>query len=107
MGGPDQRRRSASGFPSRHGRADAKMIREPVMAAGPECKGMLTGLGSLARVAILDRRGVGLSDRLHPKDLPSRIHCGEVQAGEDDIELGLERQISVEPGPANCGPPAR
>jgi class 3 adenylate cyclase len=36
-----------------------------------EYRKMLTGLGSFARVAILDRRGLGLSDRLHPKDLPS------------------------------------
>jgi class 3 adenylate cyclase len=36
----------------------------------PEYRRMLTGLGSFARVAILDRRGVGLSDRLYPKDLP-------------------------------------
>src|SRR5690348_9528652 len=36
----------------------------------PEIKRMLTGLGSFARVAILDRRGMGLSDRLSPQDLP-------------------------------------
>ncbi len=36
----------------------------------PEYNRMLTGLGSFARVAIMDRRGVGLSDRLSPKDLP-------------------------------------
>jgi pimeloyl-ACP methyl ester carboxylesterase len=36
----------------------------------PEFSRMLTGLGSFARVVILDRRGVGLSDRLYPKDLP-------------------------------------
>jgi class 3 adenylate cyclase len=36
----------------------------------PEYSRMLTGLGSFARVVILDRRGVGLSDRLSPKDLP-------------------------------------
>lgn len=36
----------------------------------PEFSRMLTGLGSFARVAIIDRRGVGLSDRLYPKDLP-------------------------------------
>jgi class 3 adenylate cyclase len=36
----------------------------------PEFSRMLTGLGSFARVAIMDRRGVGLSDRLSPKDLP-------------------------------------
>jgi pimeloyl-ACP methyl ester carboxylesterase len=37
----------------------------------PEFSRMLTGLGSFARVVILDRRGVGLSDRLYPRDLPS------------------------------------
>ncbi len=37
----------------------------------PEFRSMLTGLGSFARVAIMDRRGVGLSDRLYPEDLPS------------------------------------
>jgi len=36
----------------------------------PEFSRMLTGLGSFARVVILDRRGVGLSDRLYPEDLP-------------------------------------
>jgi pimeloyl-ACP methyl ester carboxylesterase len=36
----------------------------------PEFSRMLTGLGSFARVVILDRRGVGLSDRLYPNDLP-------------------------------------
>jgi class 3 adenylate cyclase len=36
----------------------------------PEFGRMLTGLGSFARVAIMDRRGVGLSDRLSPRDLP-------------------------------------
>jgi len=30
---------------------------------------LLTGPGSFARVAIVDRRGVGLSDRLSPQDL--------------------------------------
>ena len=37
----------------------------------PEYRRMLTRLGSFARVVILDRRGIGLSDRLYPKDLPS------------------------------------
>jgi class 3 adenylate cyclase/pimeloyl-ACP methyl ester carboxylesterase len=37
----------------------------------PEFRRMLTGLGSFARVAIMDRRGIGLSDRLDPRDLPS------------------------------------
>src|SRR5262249_60896804 len=31
---------------------------------------LLTRPGSFARVAIVDRRGVGLSDRLSPQDLP-------------------------------------
>ena len=56
----------------------------------PEFKGMLTRLGSFARVAILDRRGIGLSDRLYPKDLPS------LEVVMDDIlmvmdEAGIER----------------
>ena len=33
----------------------------------PEYRRMLTGLGSFAHVAIMDRRGVGLSDRLFPR----------------------------------------
>jgi len=37
----------------------------------PEFRRMLTRLGSFARVVILDRRGIGLSDRLYPQDLPS------------------------------------
>ena len=56
----------------------------------PEFKRMLTRLGSFARVAILDRRGIGLSDRLYPKDLPS------LEVVMDDIlivmdEAGIER----------------
>jgi pimeloyl-ACP methyl ester carboxylesterase len=56
----------------------------------PEYRRMLTGLGSFARVAILDRRGVGLSDRLQPKDLPS------LEVMMDDIltvmdEAGIDR----------------
>jgi class 3 adenylate cyclase len=56
----------------------------------PEFRRMLTGLGSFARVAILDRRGIGLSDRLSPKDLPS------LEVVMDDIlivmdEAGVER----------------
>jgi class 3 adenylate cyclase len=56
----------------------------------PEFRRLLTGLGSFARVAILDRRGVGLSDRLSPKDLPS------LEVVMDDIlvvmdEAGIER----------------
>ena len=31
---------------------------------------MLTGLGSFAQVAIMDRRGIGVSDRLSLQDLP-------------------------------------
>src|SRR5262249_23902090 len=34
-------------------------------------RGLLTGPGSFARVAIVDRRGVGLPDRLSPQDLPA------------------------------------
>jgi class 3 adenylate cyclase len=56
----------------------------------PEYNRMLTGLGSFARVAIMDRRGVGLSDRLSPKDLPP------LEVVMDDIitvmdEAGIER----------------
>jgi len=56
----------------------------------PEFRRMLTGLGSFARVAIIDRRGVGLSDRLSPKDLPS------LEVVMDDIltvmnDAGIER----------------
>src|SRR5262252_3489837 len=56
----------------------------------PEYNRMLTGLGSFARVAIMDRRGVGLSDRLAPQDLPP------LEVVMDDIitvmdEAGIER----------------
>jgi class 3 adenylate cyclase len=51
---------------------------------------MLTGLGSFARVAILDRRGVGLSDRLSPKDLPSlEVVMDDIISVMDDA--GIER----------------
>src|SRR5262249_60566028 len=51
---------------------------------------MLTRLGSFARVVILDRRGIGLSDRLYPKDLPP------LEVVMDDVlvvmdEAGVER----------------
>jgi class 3 adenylate cyclase len=56
----------------------------------PEYRRMLTGLGSFAQVAFLDRRGAGLSDRLSPKDLPS------LEVVMDDVlvvmdEAGIER----------------
>jgi class 3 adenylate cyclase len=56
----------------------------------PEYRRMLTGLGSFARVVVVDRRGVGLSDRLSPKDLPS------LEVVMDDIltvmvDAGIER----------------
>ena len=56
----------------------------------PDFRRMLTGLGSFARIAILDRRGVGLSDRLSPKELPS------LEVVMDDIitvmdEAGIDR----------------
>jgi class 3 adenylate cyclase len=55
----------------------------------PECHRMLTGLGSFARVAILDRRGVGLSDRLHPKDLPSlEVMMDDILTVMDDAGIG-------------------
>jgi class 3 adenylate cyclase len=56
----------------------------------PEYRRMLTGLGSFARVAILDRRGVGLSDRLYPKDLPSlEVVMDDILIVMDDA--GIER----------------
>jgi pimeloyl-ACP methyl ester carboxylesterase len=56
----------------------------------PECRRMFTGLGSFARVAILDRRGVGLSDRLNPKDLPSlEVVMDDIITVVDDA--GIER----------------
>jgi class 3 adenylate cyclase len=56
----------------------------------PAYRRMFTGLGSFARVAILDRRGVGLSDRLSPKDLPP------LEVVMDDVltvmdEAGIDR----------------
>jgi len=56
----------------------------------PEFRRMLTRLGSFARVVILDRRGIGLSDRLYPKDLPP------LEVVMDDVlvvmdEAGVER----------------
>jgi class 3 adenylate cyclase len=54
----------------------------------PEFRRMLTGLGSFARVAILDRRGVGLSDRLYPKDLPAlEVVKDDVLTVMDDAEI--------------------
>lgn len=56
----------------------------------PEFSRMLTGLGSFARVAILDRRGVGLSDRLSPQDLPPlEVVMDDVVTVMDDA--GIER----------------
>jgi class 3 adenylate cyclase len=56
----------------------------------PEFQRMLTGLGSFARVVILDRRGIGLSDRLYPKDLPSlEVVMDDVLVVMDDA--GVER----------------
>jgi class 3 adenylate cyclase len=56
----------------------------------PEYNRMLTGLGSFARVAILDRRGVGLSDRLYPRDLPSlEVVMDDVLTVMDDA--GIDR----------------
>src|SRR2546430_1185163 len=46
----------------------------------PEFSRMLTGLGSFARVVILDRRGVGLSDRLYPQR-PSVFGGGDGRRG--------------------------
>jgi pimeloyl-ACP methyl ester carboxylesterase len=56
----------------------------------PEFRRMLTGLGSFARVAILDRRGIGLSDRLYPQDLPSlEVVMDDILTVMDDA--GIER----------------
>jgi class 3 adenylate cyclase/pimeloyl-ACP methyl ester carboxylesterase len=56
----------------------------------PEFRRLLTGLGSFARVAILDRRGVGLSDRLSPKDLPPlEVVMDDILTVMDDA--GIER----------------
>jgi class 3 adenylate cyclase len=56
----------------------------------PEFRRMLTGLGSFARVVIMDRRGVGLSDRLSPKDLPSlEVVMDDILTVMDDA--GIER----------------
>jgi pimeloyl-ACP methyl ester carboxylesterase len=56
----------------------------------PEYRRMLTGLGSFARVAILDRRVIGLSDRLYPEDLPSlEVVMDDILAVMD--EAGIER----------------
>jgi len=56
----------------------------------PECQRMLTGLGSFARVAIMDRRGVGLSDRLSPKNLPPlEVVMDDIITVMDDA--GIER----------------
>jgi class 3 adenylate cyclase len=56
----------------------------------PEYRRMLTGLGSFARVVMLDRRGVGLSDRLYPKDLPSlEVVMDDVLIVMDDV--GIDR----------------
>jgi pimeloyl-ACP methyl ester carboxylesterase len=64
---------------------------QPVLELGAaEFETLLTGLWSFASVAIVDRRGIGLSDRLYPKDLPS------LEVVMDDIltvmdEAGVER----------------
>jgi class 3 adenylate cyclase len=56
----------------------------------PEFQRLLTGLGSFARVAILDRRGIGLSDRLSPKNLPPlEVVMDDIIAVMDDA--GIER----------------
>ena len=54
----------------------------------PEFKRMLTRLGSFARVAILDRRGIGLSDRLSPEDLPSlEVVMDDILTVMDDADI--------------------
>jgi pimeloyl-ACP methyl ester carboxylesterase len=56
----------------------------------PEFRRLLTGLGSFACVAILDRRGVGLSDRLSPQDLPPlEVVMDDILTVMDDA--GIER----------------
>ena len=55
----------------------------------PEFSRMLTGLGSFARVVILDRRGVGLSDRLYPEDLPPlEVVMDDVVTVMDEAGIG-------------------
>jgi len=80
----------------------------------PDFSRMLTGLGSFARIAIMDRRGVGLSDRLYPKDLPP------LEVVMDDIitvmdEAGIGRAVTMSaawrstsaPGSARSPAPGR
>jgi pimeloyl-ACP methyl ester carboxylesterase/class 3 adenylate cyclase len=56
----------------------------------PRYAAFLNGLGSLARVIAIDRRGVGLSDRLSPEDLPP------VEVIVDDLITVLDEVGSVE-----------
>ena len=56
----------------------------------PQFSRMLTGLGSFARVVIMDRRGIGLSDRLSPQDLPPlEVVMDDIITVMDDA--GIER----------------
>ena len=63
----------------------------------PDFSRMLTGLGSFARIAIMDRRGVGLSDRLYPKDLPP------LEVVMDDIITVMDEadMVTARPMPAS------
>jgi pimeloyl-ACP methyl ester carboxylesterase len=56
----------------------------------PRYAEFLNGLGSLARVIAIDRRGVGLSDRLSPADLPP------VEVIVDDLVTVLDEVGSLE-----------
>jgi hypothetical protein len=67
-------RRAASGSRSVFGHGPVDLVCIPGFISNlywnwelPESSRMLTGLGSFARVAILDQRGVSLSDRLSPQ----------------------------------------
>lgn len=56
----------------------------------PGMRAMLERFASFARVIILDRRGIGLSDRFSPDDLPSlEVVADDVSAVMDDA--GLDR----------------
>ena len=56
----------------------------------PQFSRMLTGMGSFARVVIMDRRGIGLSDRLSPQDLPPlEVVMDDIITVMDDA--GIER----------------
>jgi hypothetical protein len=64
----------------------------------PEYNRMLTGLGSFARVAIMDRRGVGLSDRLSPKNLPPlEVVMDDILTVMDEAGIECGRRVGRAP----------